>query len=130
MSRALTRQQILNWRDGWSFSDRALVEHALDLLPEGDYYEPVSKSYAAARVAGRVAVYIAPGYLYWPRGQWSVDVDPHRVPQGISTDEQDTWYALSTFQQRGTSRPSFEELKAPCPACFMIPSVSGACDCD
>ncbi len=68
MGRALTRQQLMGWRENWSVTDREFIEHALDLLPERDYYEPTSAQYAGARVGGRVALYIAHRYIYGVRG--------------------------------------------------------------
>ncbi len=131
MTRPLTRQQVLNWRENWSFSDRKLIEHALGLLPEQDYYQPSAAQYAGARVAGRVAIYIAPGYLYWPKATWSTDLDTKLIPAGLKSDASgDTWYTLSTFVKHEESSRRFEELTAPCPYCFIVPSVSGACDCD
>ena len=131
MTRSLTRQQVLRWRENWSFSDLDLIEHALDLLPEQDYYEPSAAQYVGARVAGRVAVYIAPGYVYWPKATWCTDLDTRLVPAGLKSDASgDSWYALSTFMKREESARRFEELSAPCPNCFQVPSVAGACGCD
>lgn len=131
MSREMTRQQVMNWRDGWSSSDRALIESSLDLLPEADYYKPTSAQYIGARVGGRVAVYIAAGYLYWPKGRWAVDLDPQLVPGGLKTDDEGhKWFPLSTFRTRAGAKERFEELSAPCPDCFLVPSVSGECGCD
>jgi len=131
MTRPLTRHKVLTWREKWSLPDRELIDHALDLLPEQDYYEPSAAQYVGARVAGRVAVYVAPGYLYWPNGTWCSGLDIRLTPKGLqSGDSSDTWYELSTFRQRGESTQSFVELTAPCPDCFMVPSVSGSCDCD
>jgi hypothetical protein len=132
MSRALTRQQLMAWRENWNVTDRVLIEHAIDLLPERDYYEPTSAQYVGARVAGRVALYVAPGYIYWPKPTWSADIDPALIPGGLcgGEEQEGRWYELSTFQQRGSSEPRFEELNAPCPGCFLVPSVSGACGCD
>ncbi len=130
MSRPLTRQQLTSWRENWSFADLELIQHALDLLPERDYYEPTSAAYVAARVGGRVAVYIAPGYLWWPNGTWSVDLDPRLIPRGLWRDDSGNGYGLSTFVERGASKPALAELTAPCPVCFLVPSVSGACGCD
>lgn len=129
MTRPLTRQQVLTWRENWSFTDRALIDHALDLLPEHDYYEPSAAQYVAARVAGRVAVYVAPGYLYWPKATWCIDLDARLIPAGLESDDSGSWYALSIFMKRGESASRFEELSTPCPTCFMVPSVSGDCDC-
>ena len=120
----------MSWNDKWSFSDRELIEHALDVLPEQDYYVPSSAAYAAARVAGRVAVYIAPGYLWWPGGTWTTNLDPRLIPGGLQPDGSGLSYALSTFMQRDASKPSLAELTEPCPACFLVPSVTGACGCD
>lgn len=131
MSRPLTRQQVTNWRDNWSLRDLELIEHALDLLPERDYYEPTSAQYVGARVTGRVAVYVAPGYLYWPKGRWAVNLDPRLVPGGLYRDDDgNSSFGLSTFSDRGATESRFEELTAPCPVCFLAPSVSGACGCD
>lgn len=131
MTRPLTRQQVLNWRENWSFTDRELIKHSLDLLPEQDYYEPNAAQYVGARVVERVAVYILPGYLYWPKATWSADLDAILIPAGLKVDDNgDTWYTLSTFVNRGESAHRFDALTAPCPKCFMVPSVSGACGCD
>jgi len=130
MSRPLTRQQLTRWRENWSFADVELIAHALDLLPEQDYYEPPSAAYVAARVGGLIAVYIAPGYLFWPKGKWSVDLDPRLIPGGLTPEDNGASYALSTFVEREDSKPAFEELTAPCPVCFLVPSVSGTCGCD
>ncbi|HYP46810.1 MAG TPA: hypothetical protein VEQ66_16620 [Propionibacteriaceae bacterium] len=132
MSRELARQQLMAWRENWSVADRDLIEQALNQLDEADYYEPNSRQYAAARVGGRVALYIAPGYLYWTSSKWAEGLATQMIPGGLGGGEQDKgrWYALSTFQERGSSQPGFEELRAPCPVCFLVPSVSGACSCD
>jgi hypothetical protein len=132
MNRPLTRQQLLAWRENWSVADRELIEHALDVLGAVDYYEPTSKQYVGARVGGRVALYVAPGYLYWTSPNWAEGLEARMTPGGLGGGEQETgrWYRLSTFQQRGSSTPSFEELSAPCPVCHLVPSVTGTCGCD
>jgi hypothetical protein len=132
MSRPLVRQQVMTWRESWSIADRELIEHALNQLGEADYYEPNSPQYVGARVGGRVALYIAPGYLYWTSPKWAEGLDVKMIPGGLLSGDQDKgrWYALSTFQERGSSKPSFDELRAPCPVCFLVPSISGACNCD
>ncbi|KQY46723.1 hypothetical protein [Cellulomonas sp. Root137] len=133
MSRSLTRQELLVWRENWSYTDKEQIEAALDVLGEADYYEPTSKGYVGARVAGRVALYVAPGYIYWNSPTWTESLDAHLFAGGFDTGEQDTgtWYCLSTFRARdGSSGPGFDELRAPCPRCFTVPSLTGACYCD
>lgn len=132
MSRALTREQVLAWRETWSHSDLEKIAHALDVLGEADFYEPPSRQYLGARVAGRVALNIAPGYLYWRSTRFSDLIDVSKFHRGLSGDEAHgvRWYALSTFQRRDDATPSFHELRAPCPTCWMEPSVNGECGCD
>lgn len=130
MSRALTRQQALGWREAWSHSDKELIAYVLDTLGEADYYEPPSQTYVGARVEGRAAVYVNPGYLEFPTPSAVERVDPSRFPGGIRGDDSGYWYALSTFQHRGESTPAVEELTEPCPECWTVPSVSGECACD
>lgn len=134
MSRSLSRAEVLGWRDNWSHEDKQLIEHALDLLGEKDYYEPNTKQYVGARVGGRLALYVAPGYIYWPSPAWTEQLDPQMIPRGLAGggENKERWYVLSTFRSRGSSspKPTFEELKAPCGECFLVPSVTGTCGCD
>lgn len=132
MSRDLTRRQVMEWRSAWSHADQRALEHALDHLAETDYYEPGSKQYVGARVGGRVALYIAPGYLYWTRPGWTDVLDTSLYAGGLldADDGRALWSPLSTFRQHERSGPSLEELAAPCLDCFQVPSVSGACGCD
>ena len=132
MRRTLTRDQVLSWREGWSHSDLDKIAHALDVLGETDYYEPPSRQYIGARVDGRVALNIAPGYLYWTSTRFSDLIDVSMFPGGLGGGETNgaRWYALSTFQRRDDATPSFDELRAPCPTCWMEPSASGECGCE
>lgn len=132
MRRVLTRQQVLDWRENWSYSDRELIEHSLEALGEADYYTPPSQQYLCARVGGRVALNIAPGYLYWRSATFADLVDESRFPGGLGGGPEHTgrWYALSTFRQRDEATPNFEEFDEPCPECWMVPSLSGECSCD
>lgn len=132
MGRTLSRHEVLRWRDNWSGADKVAIEHALSLLPEADYTEPNSKGYVGARVGGRIALYVCPGYLFWTSPRWIEERDPVAMPGGIGADEKNgRWYELSTFGNRGDRiRQTFVELEAPCPRCFMVPTVTGACHCD
>lgn len=130
MSRALTRTQVLAWRVSWSHSDKELIAYVLDSLEEADYYETTTNGYVGARVAGKVAVYVLPGYLEWPSRRAAERVDATRFPGGIQSDGTTYWYALSSFRHRGESMPTFEESSEPCSTCWIVPSVTGACGCD
>lgn len=133
MSRVLTRSQVLAWRENWNIADRELIEYCLDVVGAAEYYEPNSKTYVGARVAGGVAFYVMPGYLYWASPRWTEGLDLEMFPGGLGSNETDPgrWYGLSTFQHRGSpSTLPLDELRAPCPACFLVPSVSGSCGCD
>lgn len=90
-----------------------------DSLDEADYYVPVSRTYVGARVEGRVALYTAHGYLYWTSTKFSNLFDASRFPSGLRGAEPEVtrWYALSNFQQRDDSTPTFDELRTPCPEC-------------
>lgn len=132
-SRVLTRQQVLEWRENWSSSDRALINSALDALPDRDYYQPPSGQYVAARANGRVVLQISPGVMYWTSPQWAQDVDPALVPEGLGGDRSNTgrWYHLSTYHPGpGRDQGGLEVFTAACPVCFLKPSLSGACGCD
>lgn len=75
-------------------------------------------------------MYVMPGYLTWPSSSAVERVDASKFPGGIRRDGRDHWFLLSTFHQRGEAMPNFKELTEPCPRCWMVPSVSGECDCD
>ena len=84
-------------------------------------------------VGGRVALQIAPGVLYWTSPKWTERLDLRMFPGGLGGGEEDKgrWYHLSTYMKPGPSGPSIEEeMRAPCPFCFLVPSVTGACGCD
>ncbi|RZS60644.1 hypothetical protein [Xylanimonas ulmi] len=130
MARTLSRSQVLAWSDRWSFTDRQLIEAAIDALSESDFYEPNSAGYIGARVDGRVAMYIAPGYIFWNAAQWLDAIDPALLTGEIVTDGNGRFYALSNFQDRSSGTPDLAEIRAPCPNCFTVPSETGACFCD
>jgi hypothetical protein len=133
MRHMLTRDQVLGWREHWNLADIKLIEHALDTLGDPYCYETGSRQYVAVQAEGRVALQIAPGYLYWTSPKWSDRIDPTLTPGGLGGGDNDKgrWYALSTFRSRGdASAPSFEEFAAPCVNCWMTPAVNGACGCD
>ena len=130
MARTLSRSQVVAWSDRWSFTDRQLIDAALDALGESDYYEPNSAGYVGARVNGRVAMYLAPGYLYWNAAQWVDAVDAALLPGGVEVDGNGRFYALSSFQNRTRGTPDLAEIREPCPNCFTVPAVTGACFCD
>ncbi|QWC84569.1 hypothetical protein KLP28_13480 [Nocardioidaceae bacterium] len=128
MSRSLTRQQVLSWRDTWSRTDKAMVEAAVGALPATTaFYE--TTSYAAARVDGRVAVYISPGYLSWSGGQWSAELDP-ALFGALDVEDGWAWKPLSTFRPHQGSKPSIEEFDEPWAGCFTVPARNGTCSCD
>lgn len=130
MTRTLTRQQVLSWRETWSYTDKELIAHALDVLDDVDYYVVASETYVVARMDGRVAVEIAPGYLYWRAARFVSLVDEAKFPGGIRGDAASGWwYTLSTFQPRAGSTPTFEELRDTCPVCWAELPVTGECNC-
>jgi hypothetical protein len=133
MSRKLAREQLLGWREKWSFTDKEIISHALDVLGETDYYEPRHKQHVCARAGRRVALVISPGGLYWTSPKWTEGLDLGMFPGGLGggAEHKGRWYKLSTYVRPGPAQPSFEDqLRAPCPICFMIPSVAGECHCD
>lgn len=131
MGRPVDRSQVLLWREGWSFTDKLKIEHALDVLPEVDYYVPNSEAYVGARVDGRMATCIAPGYIWWPQEIWIDALDRSLIGEIEGNASDGWWHCLSTFRHRSTGeRALLEELRAPCPRCFTVPTVTDACFCD
>jgi len=129
--RTLTDRQALDWRESWSFTDRAFIEHALSVLPEHEVHEPSSGGYIAANVNGRIALYVSPGYVWWPKGTWAAAVDASLLPGGLldgGEGDGTMWAKLSTF--RGAGRPDTRRDFDPgvCPECFLQLPATGVCD--
>lgn len=129
--RILTDLQALDWRENWSFTDRKFIEHALSVLPEHDLHEPASGSYIAATVDGPIALYVCPGYLWWPKGTWAAAVDGSLIPAGllVGGEEDGTmWARLSTMGRTTKPKLGRDFDFGVCPECWIELPATGVCD--
>lgn len=129
--RRLTDLQALDWREYWSFTDREFIEHALSVLPEHDLHEPASGGYIAATVNGRIALYVCPGYLWWPKGTWAGAVDGSLIPGGLldgGEEDGTMWARLSTIRHAGRPKMGRSFDYGVCSECNIQLPATGVCD--
>lgn len=129
--RTLTDRQVLDWRENWSFTDRNFIQHATSVLPEHGWHEPGSGGYIAATVEGRIALYVCPGYLWWPKGTWAGEVDGSLIPGGLLVGGEGDGTMWARFSTMGrTSKPKLgrDFDYGVCPECWLKLPATGICD--
>lgn len=117
--RGLTRDQVLRWRENWSWDDRRSIEENLDRLRVVKFNTPPHAGYLRCYDAkGKLLMYIAPGWVEFTRGN-----EPDSI-RGSS------WrgFALSTFRPHSGSRPEPAVSEKFCRVHGLPERASGLCD--
>jgi hypothetical protein len=76
---------------------------------------------------GHRALVIYPGYMVWPGGRWTKDLQPDLFPE-MKCEQADEWHPLSTFRPHTGGPTSEKQAAAVCPRCFMELPLTGVCD--
>lgn len=83
--RHLTRTQVFEWNEAWSYTDRAKITAALGAVPNRMCVIPPSDGYIGVSINGEEAdhraLIIYPGYLVWPGDRWTKDILPEVFPE-------------------------------------------------
>lgn len=117
--RELARDQVLRWRENWSWDDRRSIEEHLDRLGVSTFNTPRSGDYVRCYdPRGKLVMCIAPGWVEFTRGN-----EPDTVQPG-------SWrgYALSTFRPHSGSRPGRDRPEKFCLVHGLPERASGLCD--
>ena len=125
--RRLTRAQVLDWNEAWSFTDRACVAAALDAVPDGEYVVPPSGGYINVWVDARRALVVHPGYLVWPRGGSAAGLPPTLFPD-LKVEGEEQWHELSTFRPHAGGSRADDPAPAVCPIHGLALPLTGVCD--
>ena len=124
--RSLTRNEVLEWRSGWSNSDRLMIAGAMDAVPDVEFILVETESHIGAWTAAGQAFRVSPGYLLFPGRKRSSSMPPNLFPDMLE-DAQGHFHLLSTFDP-WTPGPR-QLAEAQCPGCFVMLPASGICDC-
>ena len=127
--RDLTKLQVVDWNENWSFTDRQFIEHALSRLPD----EATIRAHDGCIVAkvGRRAFVVHPGFVYWPKGTWAKDVDGTLIPGGLlvgSEGDGTLWARLSTLRGWNTGGSGTSRTFGFCPIHGLALPANGICD--
>lgn len=117
--RLLAPERALEWRPGWSQSDRARIQVQFDRLNVLRCYEPPSKGYVGCEnAAGRKVMFIAPGYVHFPHDL---------APEGLCEPD---WpgFTLSTFRERSPTANFDVDDSKYCPIHGYQLPLTGRCD--
>jgi hypothetical protein len=117
--RQLTREQVMSWRENWSWDDRRVIGEHLDRLQARTFSVPPSAGYVRCYNAVRkLVMYIGPGWVEFTRGH-----EPETIQPGM-------WrgFALSTFRPHSGSRAKPEAGESFCMVHGLPVRTAGLCD--
>jgi hypothetical protein len=117
--RVLTRQQVRNWNENWSYTDREIIDLHLNRLAPVSFYEPPSGGYVGCvDVHGQVVMTLHAGYLKFKR-----NLAPEDRPEP-------DWPGLtfSTFRPHAGPTPQLEEGHQVCTTHNTALPLTGICD--
>ena len=122
----MTRQQVLSWRQNWSFTDQQTIEYHIDRIGITTFYRTEVDDHIRCLqtpldTPGKIAMSIGPGWI-------DLRKYPNPNKEGKPSEE---WATLSTFRKRHESNPLQNNDDQVCPRCFITLPATGMCDnCD